>query len=288
MQLHEHANISYVSAGVRYPLQTFDLYVPHSDDPAPRPLICFVHGGAWRSEDKADHAQLARRLAALTRCPVAVPNYRLTTPITPLFHPSHAADLRRFLDFLLTWPGPGPAARAPPYDPARLYLLAHSCSAHMLSSILLAPPPRSSAAYPVLAPSPALLAATRAVVLSEGLYDIDLLLHTFPAYKDSFIKKTFTDRDSYAPFNTATYALRPGAAHIRWLILHSPNDSLVDRAQSEAIYAHLHDLYQVQGQDPARAVQRNWDDLQEEHNELLAGEVYPAIVANFIADDVQK
>ena len=32
------------------PLHSFDLFVPHRTAEAPpTPLICFVHGGAWRS-----------------------------------------------------------------------------------------------------------------------------------------------------------------------------------------------------------------------------------------------
>lgn len=33
-----------------HPLQTFDLFVPPHHKGSPEaPLICFVHGGAWRS-----------------------------------------------------------------------------------------------------------------------------------------------------------------------------------------------------------------------------------------------
>ncbi|KAH9934638.1 Alpha/Beta hydrolase protein [Fomitopsis serialis] len=242
--LAEHRNIPYVAAGVTNPLQEFDLYVPerrNTLDTRPPPLICFVHGGAWRSEDKAEHAGLARRLAAHTNFPVAVSNYRLTTASTPIRHPAHAEDLLAFLHFLLTWSGPHTSTPTPPYDPTRLYLIGHSCSAHMLTSIFLQPldpasdsasrsptpsrspsPPPSPVPTPdSLIPSPALLAATRAVIMSEGIYDIDGLLVTYPAYKTWFIAPTFGRLRSYAPWNTASYRSRPGAEHLNWLILHS-------------------------------------------------------------------
>ena len=58
------------------------------------------------SEDKADWAPLARALVARTRLPVAVPNYRLTSPQQPTQHPDHAADILQCIAFLATWPGP--------------------------------------------------------------------------------------------------------------------------------------------------------------------------------------
>ncbi|CCM06224.1 uncharacterized protein FIBRA_08470 [Fibroporia radiculosa] len=299
------------------PLHQFDLYVPKSPSTTTQapPLICFVHGGAWRSEDKAQHAQLARRLAAHTRFPVAIPNYRLSTPATPLRHPAHAEDLLAFLHFVLTWSGP-PSSPCP-YDPTQLYLLGHSCSAHMLTSIFLQPPesisdpspspspPSSPAASdpsspplppsPIptpaaLSPSPALLASTRALVLSEGLYDFDTLLRAFPAYKSWFIAPTFGRLRSYTPWNTASYRPRPGGAHLRWLVLHSRGDTLVHPEQSALIWRHLKELY-AEPQDgdergTARMVCRDWDTLTEEHNDTLAGEVYPRLVADFVRDDV--
>ncbi|KAF9821379.1 hypothetical protein IEO21_00625 [Rhodonia placenta] len=306
--IDEHLSIPYISTSPPNPFHHFDLYVPNPTPPAKPPLICFVHGGAWRSEDKADHAALARRLAARTRCPVALPNYRLTTPATPLRHPAHAADLLAFLHFLLAWPGPADAdAHGPPYDPTALYLIGHSCSAHMLTSIFLqppspAPPPSSADALPpapvptpdTLRPAPALLAATRALALSSGLYDLDLLLRAFPAYKSWFVAPAFGRLRTYAPWNTAAYTLRAGAAHPRWLLVHSTGDTLVHRAQSEAAWAALRALYGEEGdgdgdaeQGGRRMVERAWDSLTEEHNEALAGEAYPRVVGDFILDDMQ-
>ena len=80
------------------------------------------------------------------RCAVAVPNYRLTTPESGLQHPAHAEDLLAFLEFARAWAGPdGDAA----YDPARLYVVGHSCSAHMMASILLAPSDDAPVAFPI-------------------------------------------------------------------------------------------------------------------------------------------
>ncbi|KAH9946002.1 Alpha/Beta hydrolase protein [Epithele typhae] len=197
------------------PEHRFDYHSPPpASSPAPpQPqLLVFVHGGAWRSEDKADHAPLARTLARLTGWPVA-----------PVQHPAHAEDVLRALHFLTTWPAPGCAAPA-----QQLVLLGHSCSAHILTSILL-----DQASAPSLTPAPPLLAATRAVVLSEGIYDLDALLRSFPDYKAWFVAAAFGDRDAYPDANTAAHPLRPAR-------------------RTEAIHAHLVD---VAGAD---RVQKSW------------------------------
>lgn len=266
------------------------------------------------SEDKAEHAALARRLAAHTGFPVAVPNYRLTTSTTPLRHPAHAEDVLAFLHFILTWSGPHTSASTPPYDPTWLYLIGHSCSAHMLTSIYLQPPEPALDASPALpspsaatsrAPSPppapiptsetlspsaALLAATRALIMSEGLYDLDALLATYPAYKTWFVAPAFGRLRSYAPWNTASYLLRPGGEHLRWFILHSRGDTLVNQEQSERIWRRLSELYGQDSQtiDVDTHVHREWGVLTEEHNDMLAGEVYPQLVGDYILANSQR
>ncbi|KAI0665132.1 alpha/beta-hydrolase [Cubamyces menziesii] len=256
-------------------LHKLDYYAPPATHKQQQALIVFVHGGAWRSEDKADHADLARTLLSLTGCAVAVPNYRLTSPDCPIRHPSHADDVLRSLHFLLSGSGPQP-------PPSAIYVLGHSCSAHILASIYLASP------FPLLTPSPQLIALTRGIVLSEGIYDIDALLRSFPNYKQWFIAPAFGDHDAYPDVNVTSYSLRPGADHIRWLIIHSKGDSLVDQLQSDTMFSHLSALASQVPPGPRPMVQKNFDEIQEEHNELLKGTVYPRIVADFVAQDIQS
>lgn len=214
---------------------------------------------------------------------VAVPNYRLTTPETELQHPAHAEDLLAFLHFILAWPGPegeGTVPHGRPYDPSRIYFIGHSCTAHMVLSILFAPPP-SQPSQPSLTPSDALLASIRGVILSEGLYDLDLLLKSFPTYKDWFIAATFGDLPSYAAFNTAQYDMRGGGEHIRWLIVHSTGDPLVDVIQSQTMIDRLKPLY------PSNGDQGNVESYLElkadEHNDVLMEDKYHEIVSGFIS-----
>lgn len=214
-----------------------------------------------------------------------MPNYRLTTPQTPVQHPIHASDILRFLSFLTTWSGPTAAER----PPSRIYLLGHSCSAHMLTSILLSSP------FPELSPSKDVLQAVRGVVLSEGIYDIDVLLRTFPNYREWFITNTFGDLATYPDVNVASYPPRAGGEHIRWFVLHSSGDVLVDQLQSKIMFAHLSSIAidgvteaPVASRDALESlprVSKNFDELHEGHNELLKGKIYPRLVADFTAGD---
>jgi hypothetical protein len=238
---------------------------------------------AWLgSEDKSDYSFLARSLAAYTSCPVAVPNYRLTQPDNGLQHPAHAQDILQLLTFLLSWsgPGPGPGPQefqvTPTYDPNRIYLIGHSCSAHMLACVLL------YSAEPALVPSAALLRAVRGVVFSEGIYDIDTLLKSFPTYRDWFIRETFGSLPTYDRYSTTRMALRDGAKHIRWMILHSKGDTLVDILQSQAMYDHLQSLYDG-GLQGGGQIAKNWDDLEDDHNAILQSGKYIQIVGDFIS-----
>ncbi|KAG5646677.1 hypothetical protein DXG03_002667 [Asterophora parasitica] len=272
----ELADIPYTAAAADRQRQ-LDVYAPPSAVHAvPRPpLVVFLHGGAWRAEDKAEHRQLALNLVAATGFAVAVPNYRLTPRDPPdddhFRHPGHAEDALHALSFLVAWQGP--SAAGPFYDPSRLYLIGHSCSAHMLSSIFL----DSKAVSPSLTPPPELVQSVKGIVLSEGIYDLDLLLADFPDYLQWFIRPTFGTRESYTPFSTTTFPLI--ATHIKWLIIHSKGDTLVNLPQSEAIYRHLVDL---NGNEASARVYRNTDNLSAEHNDIFLAQDYAHIVKEFI------
>ena len=226
------------------------------------------------SEDKSDYGVLALNLAAYTSSSVVVPNYRLTQPGNGLQHPAHAQDVLQLLTFLLSWSGPQ-GFQFPPYDPNRIFLIGHSCSAHMLACILL------DSSEPALVPSVALLRAVRGVVLSEGIYDLDTLLKSFPTYRDWFIRETFGSLPTYDRYSATRMALREGAKHIRWIILHSRGDTLVDTPQSQAVYDHLRSLHEwgLQGGDQ---IVKNLDDLEENHNAILQSEKYIQIVGDFV------
>ena len=235
--------------------------------------LFFVH--YVKSEDKKDHAVLARSLAVSTSSPVIVPNYRLTAPDNKLQHPAHAQDVLELLTFLLSWSGPHGGQSLPCYDPNRMFLIGHSCSAHMLASILL------DSSEPALVPPVELLRAVRGVVFSEGIYDIDALLQAFPTYRDWFIRDTFGDLPTYDRYSATKMSLREGATHISWIIVHSSGDTLVNAFQSQEMYHHMQSLHQG-GVREAGQVSRNWDDLKGDHSAVLLSSKFIQIVRDFI------
>lgn len=273
-----HSDIPYTHESPRNPLHEFDLYLPRArastTDPAARLLICYVHGGAWRAEDKAKHSALAKKLVHHTGFPVAVPNYRLTplkeTADNILRHPSHAKDILDFLEFLLTW-GP-PYGLNLSFGPTQLCLMGHSCGAHMLSSIFL----DSSAVTPSLTPSQALLNAVKAIIPSEGIYDLDLLSNNFPDYLEWFVARAFGKRASYAPFAVTSYRTRSHS--ISWLLIHSQGDTMVNFPQSEKMLEHLKSEY-----GPSADERIFYDtSLTQDHFDIPAGDELVNIVGQFI------
>ncbi|KAJ7067826.1 Alpha/Beta hydrolase protein [Mycena amicta] len=257
--MDQQLDIPYTS--VLDPLRSFDGYFPES--PA-RPILVFVHGGAWGADDKAAHRILATQLAEASRCPVLVPNYRLTGKATPFQHPGHAEDVLTFLTFLTTWDGIPDIADRP------VYVLGHSAGAHMLSAIML----DSSAVTPTLTPSPAVSAMVRGVVLSEGIFDIDMLLKRFPEYRAWFIGAAFGQRDSYAEVSVSKLPLRD--AELQWLIVHSTGDTLVDMPQSETMAKHLQSLY---GQSKVQFI---IEGLTVEHDDVVLSSVFTDLVCKFV------
>ncbi|TFK76539.1 alpha/beta-hydrolase, partial [Pluteus cervinus] len=279
-------DIPYIHSPERSLYHRFDLHLPHNAGDVinaatkANPLICFVHGGAWRSEDKSDHVGLARSLADAIGFAVAVPNYRLTGSDHEFQHPGHAEDILHFLTFLLNWEGPEHDNTGRLYDPTKLYLMGHSCSAHMLASIFL----DTSPVTPSLLPSTSLLQSVQGIVTSEGIFDIDLLLVHFPSYRDWFIEPTFGDLAAYSKFSVNKYPFRNEA--IRWLVVHSQGDTLVDVAQSEAMLGHLRDLKKNSHQSDIHA---NLNRLRREHNDILKGDpIFVDIVRDFILTDDSK
>ena len=241
-----------------------------------------------------------------------MPNYRLSTQATLLQHPAHAEDVLAALSFLISWHGPLPSgASVPklPYDRTQLYLIGHSCGAHIIASIVLdsskitptLTPPSTSAA---ISHAPNLISSIRAVVFTEGIYDLDLLLSSFPAYKDWFIAPAFGHYGTYAPFSVTRYPFRGhqgmtgyDGTHIRWLIVHSKGDTLVDLKQAEAMYDHLRGLHPASVDDLAKTesleaadeaslggkVTRNWVDVDVDHDDVL-GELCVKLISNFISN----
>lgn len=142
-----HADLPYG----RWPAQRLDLYAPADAAPEPRPVMVWVHGGAWVAGDKARPAMVQHKvLHWVPRGWLVVSlNYRLLPRATPL---QQADDVAQALDVVQRqvhrWGG----------DAARVVLAGHSTGAHLAALVLgrrsapnlAAPTPRLAAGVPRL------------------------------------------------------------------------------------------------------------------------------------------
>lgn len=234
------------------------------------------------SEDKADHKGLALSILNHSRCPVIVINYQLSprkeTDGPAVHHPKHALDVLSALVFIQEHGSTKLGIPRPTLD--NIYLVGHSCGAHMITSIVL---DAQSDLYPIHTPS-TLLANIKGAFISGGLYDIDLLLKKFPTYSD-FIQGAFGKLPSYKEVSPVHFKLREGTS-LRWLVAHSKGDLLVNEEQAEVMWDHLWELYDDEAAH--KHIMADWERLKLNHHEMLRDDEYPAMVAQFVLGTLKK
>lgn len=143
------------------PLQTLDVF-PSQTAPGPggAPVLVFIHGGYWRSLDKADHSFIAPAFTAAGTC-VVIPNYTLCPAVTI---PQITLQMVQALAW--TWRHVSRFGG----DPRRITVVGHSAGGHLAAMLLTC---RWKAVDPRL-PSSLLKNA----LSISGLYDLEPLRHT--------------------------------------------------------------------------------------------------------------
>lgn len=223
-----------------------------------------------RREDKRDHKELAEKLLAVTGCPIAVANYRLTprnNEDSKFWHPMHTQDMLAFLNFIIEWKN-APCG----YDKSNIILLGHSCSAHMICSILM------EAHQPLLKPSTKLLKSIKAVAFDGGLYNFDQQIHHFKADLDWYIKPAFgPPNPNYKAqgLSVLEWPLRPKVTDVQWLLIHSYGDTEVKVSQSQDMYNRLKSL--------GTSVEFTTEGFTQDHDAVLKSDVYVSTITNFFA-----
>jgi arylformamidase len=140
-----------------HPLQKLDVFPAKGGSKA---LLLFIHGGYWRSLDKADFSFVAPELTA-RGVTVAVNNYRLCPSVG-------MEDLVR--DNLAACAWLWRNARRFGADPARLYVSGHSAGGHLTVMMMAARWPEYGADLP--------RKVVQGGLAVSGLYDLPPLLHT--------------------------------------------------------------------------------------------------------------
>ncbi len=143
------------------PGETLDLFLPPRRAGAGlAPVMVFIHGGYWRSLDKADHSFVAKPFVEQGAV-VVVPNYALCPAVTI---PDIAVQMVR----ALAWTWHHIATHGG--DPDRITVAGHSAGGHLAAMLLGALWPQWDADLPA------------SVVLNSlsisGLFDLEPLRHT--------------------------------------------------------------------------------------------------------------
>ena len=126
-------NIPFASLpGVDPKLLSLDIYRPKSPSNAGQqaalPVVVMIHGGGWRTGDKANESQGKQKASFFTgRGFVYVSiNYRLSPAVQ---HPAHVEDVAKALawvaDHIASYGG----------DPERIFLMGHSAGAHLAALV---------------------------------------------------------------------------------------------------------------------------------------------------------
>jgi acetyl esterase/lipase len=124
MALHHEVNTLLDVAYGEHPLQTMDVYVPHNAHDAP--IIFMVHGGAWKTGDKAARAVVkhkVRRWVSKGFIFISI-NYRLL-PDT--------AVISQYYDVMLALHTAQQRATSWGGSPSQLILMGHSAGAHLVT-----------------------------------------------------------------------------------------------------------------------------------------------------------
>jgi len=171
-------------AGVDHTLLSLDVY-PLPATCGARPVLFWIHGGAWAVGDKRNNISDKARLAASYGWVLVSVNYRLSTTGAKVVWPDHGEDVAAAVGYTLDH------AQEFGIDPQHVALMGHSAGGHLAA---------------ILAVDPGLLKAVHhsrdevdcLVALDTEGYDIPAIIGSGDASSIAMIKNAFgTDSQTY-------------------------------------------------------------------------------------------
>ncbi|KAJ3300016.1 Kynurenine formamidase [Borealophlyctis nickersoniae] len=211
------------------PKQTLDLYIPDCLPTDPVPLIVYVHGGAWRTGDKSEYEHIGQYFANQHCIPTLIPSYRLSPGVT---HPTHLEDVSTAILFSQT----PPITSLLKTTPTSIYLVGHSAGGTMCGTLALQPKWLES-----------VWDCVKGVVGVQGIYDLIKLVDVWPSYVD-FVEGAFGKREEGDMWRDASPQYmqfeqnKEGRTMPPFMVMHCPNDELVDIQQAERFVEHLREV----------------------------------------------
>ena len=145
--------------------ETLDIFPAERTAPTGVPVLVFIHGGYWRSLDKADHSFIAPAFTQAGFCVVVV-NYALCpgTPEAPVTVP----HILRQMERALGWVWQHIAQHGG--DPRRITVAGHSAGGHLAAMLLTSVWPLLGAGWPD--------GLVRNALSISGVHDLEPLRHT--------------------------------------------------------------------------------------------------------------
>ncbi|CAJ0745515.1 23538_t:CDS:2 [Entrophospora sp. SA101] len=215
------------------------------------PVIIIIHGGAWRSGDKSELESFCEKLTKISNYVVVNVNYQLTIAnISPnIKHPIHIEDVAKAIYWVYQ------NSDKFGYNHDRIYLIGQSCGAFIATHLALLSEKyfgnifnqhqeeRKEGKGEELNK---LIKSIVGVVCIEGIFDIPLLLKTWPKYIE-FIRLPFGEYELIHQSASPQHILSTNNDNDNnkslppHLIIHSLEDELVDLSQSKNYYKILKD-----------------------------------------------
>lgn len=148
------------------PGEKLDVFPAAKPQAGGAPVLVFIHGGYWRSLDKAEHSFVAPAFTAAGAC-VVIPNYDLCPVVTI---PGIALQMVKALAWIYR------NVERFGGDPKRITVVGHSAGGHLAAMLL-------ACLWPAYAKDLPKDLVKNALSIS-GLYELESIMHT-PFLKDS-------------------------------------------------------------------------------------------------------